>query len=376
MKKGLFLFLLYFLAAQAQVTTGQANTVSARSGWVSLKKPPAAAPVIAWRTPLSTQLIAPIGTYRLTVCIQSASPITRLVLVQNGTEIPGEQRGFKRVACGLEVTKEINLVSGPNELVVKATNEVGVTSSEPRFITGSLSEKFTAAAHPVFQKRLALVIANAAYETSLRNPLNDGRAIKTLLEKLGFGVTYRENLRLKELDTLIDAFITNLGNNNVGLVYYAGHGLMVDGENYLQPVGADLARETDVKYECYPLGKLLEGMGETNSSGANLVFWDACRNNPYRSWYRSAGERVYAPMQPANGTMIIYATRPGKPADDGGDGPNSYFTSELIQHIDQPNVDVYELVDRIDRGLEARGIKQPPYTEGLLRGRFYFKPVP
>lgn len=370
--KNQFLLLLCFMTAA--VATGQpATTVSARSDWVSVKKPPAVAPVIAWRTPLPTQQTALIGAYHLTVCIQSASPITRLVVIHNGTDISVDQRGFKRVACGQETAAEITLVSGPNKVIVEATNGAGTTRSEPRFITG-LSEKSPIIPPPTGQKRLALVVANSAYtKYPLKNPLNDGRAMKAHLEHLGFAVTYGENLPLRALKETINAFMTNLGNGTVGLVYYAGHGMMVNGENYLQPVDADPTGESEVEYECYPLRRLLGRMEQVNGSGANLLFWDACRNNPYRSWRRSAGDPVFALMQPAVGTLIVYATEPGKPAYDGGDGKNSIFTGELIRHIDQPNVDIRDLVDLVDRGLEARNIRQPPYVEGRLRGKFFFK---
>ena len=374
MPSPIFLLLLCLLAVQK--TAGQSTTtVTAKSDWVSVTKAPAVTPVIAWRTPLPAQQTALVGTYHLTVCIRSDSPITRVVVIQNGTDISVAQRGFKRVACGQELSEDITLVSGLNKVVVEATNAAGTSRSEPRFITG-LSGQTPIATLPTGQKRLALVMANAAYtKYPLKNPLNDGRAMKAHLENLGFVVTYQENLPLRSLKTTIETFLTNLGSDNVGLVYYAGHGLMVNGENYLQPVDADPTSETDVEYDCYPMRRLIARMEQVNTKGANLVFWDACRSNPYRSWRRSAGDPVFAPMQPAVGTLIVYATEPGKPAYDGGDDRNSLFTGELIRHIDQPNIDVFDLVDRIDRGLEARGVKQPPYIEGRLRGKFFFKPA-
>ena len=374
MKNGLWL-VLSILLMTGRAGGQPAPAVSAKSGWVAVKKPVDTLPVIAWRNPLADRQSAPVGLYRLTVCIQSASPVTQVVIVQNGTGIQVSQRGLKRVPCGQEVSEDIRLVSGPNRLLVEAASAVGTARSEVRIVTG-LSEKTIADAHPAGQKRRALILANAAYARQpLKNPLNDGRAMKVHLENLGFVVTYRENLPLRGLRTTIDTFLTNLGNNNVGLVYYAGHGLMVNGENYLQPVDANPSTEPDVDYECYPLSRLLARMGQTNGNGINLIFWDACRSNPYRSWSRGAGYQVFAPLHPASGTLIVYATEPNKPADDGGDEVNSHFTGELIRHIDEPNIDIFDLVDQIDRGLEARGINQPPYMEGRIRGKFFFKPV-
>ena len=376
MKTGLFLF--FFGVTGLSAVTGQPTQVrSAQSGWTALKKVAPVAPVIAWRMPQPTQVAHKTPTYRITVCVQSTEPVTRLQFFQNGKELnTGQQRGFKRVSCGQEVSEPIQLLAGTNEIHVTATNAAGTTRSATRLITYHPDEVPLGAPQVLMQKRQALIIANETYTKGpLKNPVNDGRAVKVQLENLGFLVTLKENLRLWELDKTIDDFLADLDNQNVGLVYYAGHGLMIDGENYLQPIDADPAGESQVKYECYPLGKLLDRMEEVNSNGANLVFWDACRNNPYRSWRRSVGDPVYAPVQPAAGTMIVYATQKGKTADDGNE-QNSLFASELIKHINQPNLDLYELVSRIAKGLQKRGINQPPYIEGVMDNKFYFKPVP
>ena len=192
------------------------------------------------------------------------------------------------------------------------------------------------------------------------------------MEALGFAVTYKENLPLRDLKETVNSFITDLGSNNVSLFYYAGHGLMVNGETYLQQIDAEPKTEADVEFECYSLRQIYARMAEANAKGANLIFWDACRNNPYRSWHRGAGGPTYAPVQPVAGNMIIYATESGKQAYDG-DQENGLFTSELVKHINKPNVDIFELVDLIEQGLEARGFKQAPWYEGRFRGKFMFK---
>ncbi|MBC8152780.1 MAG: caspase family protein, partial [Bacteroidetes bacterium] len=215
-------------------------------------------------------------------------------------------------------------------------------------------------------------VANASYaKQPLKNPVNDGLAVKERLEKLGFTVTMRENQTRKELRKSVDAFTASLTDKSVSLFFYAGHGLMVNGINYVQPVDADPSSEADVEFDCFPLRHLIARMEETNPGGSNLVFWDACRNNPYRSWYRGTGGPVYAANNPPVGTIIVYATEPNKLSVDGN-GRNGLFTSELIKHIDTPNQDITELVNKIDQGLEERGFKQPPYIEGRLRGRFMF----
>ncbi len=347
--------------------------VSASSNWASLKKAPITAPVMSWQVPLPTHVFAKTAAYRVTICVQSAGPVTLLRILHNGQERVIQQRGFKRTGCGTEISEDLTLTTGPNEIQVMATNAAGTATSDLRRVT---YQPEPLALRPTTAKRLALIVANGRYpKYPLKNPGNDGRAVKTNLEHLGFSVTLQENLPLRELKKTLDEFLTELSSHDVGLVYYAGHGLMVNGENYLQPVDADPTAEPDVEYECYPLRRLIARMEQVNPRGANLVFWDACRNNPYRSWRRSVGEPVFALVQPPVGTLIVYATEPGKPAYDG-DTQNSLFTGELIKHIGEPNVDIFDLVDRIDRGLEERGFKQPPYIEGRLRGKFFFNPTP
>ncbi|WP_138994448.1 caspase family protein [Larkinella sp. C7] len=365
-------YLLLFLICSGTGMAQQPPTVSAQSGWVKITKPPAVAPRITWRTPLARRVSESKPVYRLSVCIESAEPVTKLLFFHNDKEINGLQRGIIKVACGTEYAEEIQLVSGANAVYVVATNVAGTTTSETRLIINQ-PEKTEIAVKSAAPKRLALIIANGKYpKYPLKNPANDGKAVKTQLENLGFAVTYKENLPLRELKTSFDTFLAELGNHNIGLFYYAGHGLMVNGENYVQPVDADPTAEPDVEFECYPLRRLVARMADTNPKGSNVIFWDACRNNPYRSWHRGAGEPSFAPVQPAVGTLIIYATEPGKVAHDGNE-ENGLFTSELVKHIGQPNVDIFEMIDRIDRGLEERGFKQPTYIEGRLRGKFFFK---
>lgn len=372
MKNGALSFVL-LLGAISPLVAQPSTVVSAQSDWVLPKKAAAAAPVISWQTPQGRQVTEYKRISRVTVHVQSAEALTQLLFIHNGNEINGQTRGFKRVRNGMEFSEEIPLVTGLNELFVKATNAVGSTTSEARRIICQPETPVTSTAIVAEQKRLALVIANGNYDRyPLKNPPNDGRAVKQQLETLGFTVTYKENLPLRDLKQTFDSFVTDLSSHNVGLFYYAGHGLMVGGENYVQPVDADPKMEPDVEFECYPLRQIVARMAYANPKGANLIFWDACRNNPYRSWHRGIGQPVYAPVQPAVGTMIVFATEPGKQAYDGDD-ENGLFTSELVKHINQPNVDIFELVDRIDRGLEERGFKQPPYLEGRLRGRFMFK---
>lgn len=373
MKNKLF-FCVLLLSAAGQLVAQPWTVSSAKSGWVSMKTKPATAPVIIWQTPQAKQVIEQKPSATVTVRIQSADTLTRVRFICNGNELTRVTRGFKR-AGGVEFTEIIPLVVGSNEIYINATNLIGSTTSEPRIIIREPGATLPKAATPsvVGQKRRALVIANADYKLAkLKNPINDGRTMKHQLEALGFTVTYKENLPLRDLRETLNAFITDLGSHNVGLFYYAGHGLMVNNETYLQPIDAEPKTETDVEFQCYALRQIYANMAEANADGANLIFWDACRNNPYRSWRRGVGGPTYALVQPAVGNMIIYATESGKQAYDG-DQENGLFTSELVKHIHLPNLSIFDLIQRVSLGLKDRGFNQRPYFEGYIEGGFMFK---
>ncbi|MFT4032237.1 MAG: caspase family protein [Siphonobacter sp.] len=368
MKKSLLLilFLITGLAAFAQKEN------SFKGDWVTPRKT-ILKPVVVWQYLGTAQLTVDKPVLKATVCIQSAEALTAYKFIVNGKATGGQQRGFKKVSCGQEVTDELPLINGSNEIHFVATNAGGTTITESHYVTYA-SAVTTPAINMPDTKRVALIVANQTYSKyPLKNPVNDGQAIREHLEKLGFTVFLRENQSRKELKKAVDEFTASLTDKCVSLFFYAGHGLMVNGDNYVQPIDADPTSESDVSFECFPLRQLVARMEEVNPNGSNLVFWDACRNNPYRSWKRGAGDVSHTAINPPVGTMIIYATEPGKAALDG-DEKNGLFTSELVRHIDTPDLEIRELIERIDFGLEKRGFRQPPYTEGRFRGKFTFNP--
>lgn len=372
MKKTL---LLGILLAGAQLSQAQ-HDHKFKGEWET-PKVPLKAPGIVWQYPSTPQLTVEKPQLKVTVCVQSTEAISQYEFVLNGKAFSSKARGFKKVSCGQEISEELTLTPGTNELHFVAVNSAGKTISESHYITYQ-TEPASTPANPIaiagHTKRTALIVANDSYtKHPLKNPVNDGKALQEHLQKLGFTVIFRENQSRKELKKSIDEFTNGLTDKGVSLFFYAGHGLMVNGDNYVQPVDADPASESDVQFDCFPLRQLVARMEEVNPNGSNLVFWDACRNNPYRSWKRSIGEMSHTTINPPVGTMIVYATEPGKTAQDG-EGKNGLFTSELIQHIDTPDLDIRELIERIDFGLEKRGFRQPPYIEGRFRGKFTFNP--
>ncbi|NCS09281.1 MAG: tetratricopeptide repeat protein [Microcystis aeruginosa G13-07] len=224
------------------------------------------------------------------------------------------------------------------------------------------------------QRRTALVIGNASYQDNpLKNSINDAEAMANALKDVGFDVILLENADLKQIENAIDTFHHQLKAGGVGLFYYAGHGIQVDGENYLIPVNAKLDVAEDVRYEAIPVGKVLARM-EDAANQMNIVILDACRNNPFARKWRSS-QRGLAPIQSARGALIAFATEPGGVAADG-EGENGLYTSFLLKHLKTPNLDVELMFKRVREDLvQATQNKQVPWESSSLVGDFSFNPV-
>jgi uncharacterized caspase-like protein len=140
----------------------------------------------------------------------------------------------------------------------------------------------------VSSERLALVIGNNSYQTGpLKNPVNDAEDMGRVLSELGFRVILQKNVDRRAMEDAIRGFGRQLRNGGVGLFYFAGHGIQVEGRNYLIPVNARIESESDVKYEAVDAGFVL-GKMEDAQNQLNIVILDACRNNPYARYFRAA----------------------------------------------------------------------------------------
>jgi uncharacterized caspase-like protein len=162
-----------------------------------------------------------------------------------------------------------------------------------------------------YQKRLALVIGNASYQSggSLRNPVNDARAMAGTLQSMGFEVLKFENATSSDMKRAINEFGKRLAGNDVGLFFYAGHGIQYKGQNYMIPVEADLQTPEQIEFDCVSADRVVAFM-ETAKAKVNVLIMDACRNNPFeRSWHRSANGNGLAMMNAPSGTLIAYATK-------------------------------------------------------------------
>jgi uncharacterized caspase-like protein len=224
------------------------------------------------------------------------------------------------------------------------------------------------------ERRLALLIGNSHYTHggSLENPINDVRAMKRVLEGLGFTVIKYEDCSQKTMKRAMDKFGRKLKGGDVGLFYYAGHGVQVRGNNYLLPIDAKLDTAHDVEYDCVRADRVLAKM-EGAGSKTNIVILDACRDNPFeRSWRRGTEGSGLAFMNAPSGSLIAYSTAPGKTALDGG-GKNSPYTSALLVHIGTPKITVLEMFQGVRSTVMAKSKgEQIPWESTSLRGNFYF----
>ncbi|MBK7629087.1 MAG: caspase family protein [Bacteroidales bacterium] len=226
------------------------------------------------------------------------------------------------------------------------------------------------------QKRLALVIGNGNYSSSvLANPENDARAMKEALQNVGFTVMEYENLSQGKIKEVIDDFGMKLKNYDVGLFYYAGHGIQAKGFNYLIPVDAKIQNEPQVEYDCVRADRVLSLM-ETSGTIVNIIILDACRNNPFeRSWNRSATSAGLAFMSAPKGTLIAYATAPGSTASDGS-GKNGLYTSAILESMKIPDFTILQMFQNVRNIVALKSQNQQmPWESTSLTGDFYFHPV-
>ena len=229
---------------------------------------------------------------------------------------------------------------------------------------------------PAFaEKRVALVLGNSAYEkvTPLSNPTNDAKAMSAMLEAAGFDVvTLKLDLKVNEMRRALRDFSDTARSADVAIVYFAGHGVEIQGVNYLIPVDAVLERDIDAFDEAVPLDRVLTVIEPAKK--LRLVILDACRDNPFRRTMRNTlasrgAGRGLIMVEPASpNTMIAYAAKAGSTAIDGDD-KNSPFTGALVKYLPRPGLDLRKAFGFVrDDVLKATGNRQEPFVYGSLGG--------
>lgn len=221
------------------------------------------------------------------------------------------------------------------------------------------------------ERRVALVMGNAAYaESPLTNPANDARAMAKELRAQGFDVIERVNADATTMRRAAAEFGERMREGGVGLFYYSGHGMQVNGRNYLIPIGAQIRSEAYVSAEALDVDSVL-GQMDGARSRINIVILDACRNNPFARRFRSQ-TRGLAFMQAPLGTFIAYATSPGDVADDGPAGDYGIFTGELIKALREP-LKIEDMFKRVGLAVQLKTQRrQTPWIASNLTGEFSF----
>jgi uncharacterized caspase-like protein len=232
------------------------------------------------------------------------------------------------------------------------------------------------------EKRVALVLGNAAYQntTPLKSPTYDAADLAAVLGRLGFEVVEGVDLDKRAMERTMRQFTQKLARADVALFYFAGHALQSGGQNYLMPIDARLRSEGDVDFEAVPLALVLRQM--EREAKTSIVLLDACRDNPLaRTLARTLGTRAsligqgLAEVKAGVGTLVGFSTQPGNIALEG-EGRNSPYAKALMQHVEAPGKDVSRVLVAVRNDvLQATAGKQVPWEFAALTDEVYFRPV-
>lgn len=223
-------------------------------------------------------------------------------------------------------------------------------------------------------KKTALVIGNSTYKGNafLKNPINDAIDISDLLKKIGFSVILELDATNETMDRMLQKFEKNLNKSDIGLFYFAGHGVQVKGVNFLVAIDSKTNDETALKHSSTSLNQVLDIMDKCKNE-TNIIILDACRDNPYeRSWNRDQYARGFASVFAPKGTIISFSTSPGQYAADGVTN-NSPFAYALLNHIPTANISIEELFKRVrETVMASTKNKQISWEHTSLIGNFQF----
>jgi PQQ-dependent catabolism-associated CXXCW motif protein len=233
---------------------------------------------------------------------------------------------------------------------------------------------------PSIDRRLALVVGNNEYKNApLVNPINDARLVAKTLEGLGFEVMLRENLNLRDFKAAMRQFASRLENEEgAGLLYYAGHGVQIEGRNFLLPIDVGTGDEYELRDSAVDLEDTLMSRLVRARKREKIIILDACRDNPFRApnqQKRALLLRGFAQMGSEKGSLIVYSTNPGNTAEDGT-GKNSVFTELFVREIQKDGIEVGQALRSVTSAVvgATKGRQTPWYNSSLL-GEFYFRPV-
>jgi uncharacterized caspase-like protein len=232
------------------------------------------------------------------------------------------------------------------------------------------------------ESRLALVIGQSAYKSvpALPNPINDAKAVGQMLKDSGFEVSTASDLSQSQIRDALSEFagkVASKGGDSIALVFYAGHGVQIDGENFLVPVDIDPKRESDIPIQAVRLNDVLNTLTSAPSK-MRILMLDACRNNPFPDISKSAGgglALIDAKIGAPN-TFLSFSTSPGAIAEDGA-GSNSPYTTALLAAAKEANIPIEETFKRTRVSVnKATDGRQTPWDSSSLTEDFRFSGSP
>lgn len=221
--------------------------------------------------------------------------------------------------------------------------------------------------------RRALVIGNDSYPgQALSNARNDARSIAEALSEMGYKTSLALDSSRTQLVLEIENFVDSVQPGDTAVVYYAGHGLQVDGENYLVPVDFHVSDEVDAKHQGYSLSRVLEKLS-AHGATTQIVVLDACRNNPFISSRSLSGG--WADMVTSAGTFLAFGTAPGSTASDDPLASHGLFTLSLLKFLKTSPLDVESMFQKVRLDvIRSSGGRQVPWTASSLVGTLHMNP--
>lgn len=332
------------------------------------------APVIDWYVENS---ITKDRQFTIRAGIKSSSKIESYNIYVNNQQDRGIQ-AVRNDGYAMTIERTVALAEGENVIKIEVRNAAGATNQAIKHITYNAERR-----NVMFgERRIALVIGNGNYAQAdkLKNPANDVVAVAAKLRKLGFYVMQATDMSRQDMVKSISAFGTKIEKEkyDVALFYYAGHGMNVNGANYMIPVDADIENEFQIKTMGVDMTDILMEM-ERAKCQMKIVVLDACRNNPFtRSWKTRGVPSANYEIQTINaprGTLIAYSTSQGDVAEDGKNTNNSPYTSSFVETLDIKGLAIGDFFDMVGVLTEQKtNNRQTPWTTSSFRGQFIFNP--
>ncbi|CAH0995950.1 hypothetical protein EMA8858_02078 [Emticicia aquatica] len=336
-----------------------------------------AAPSISWIYPKEESVETSENVFTVKACVNSSEKPDMQLYVQG---IDVASRDFvivptKQPDCPYRFEKQVTLPTNASSVSLKfIAKNSGGSSESKRTVYKTKSSNPMAV-----EKRIALLIGNANYKVKpLSNTLNDIDDMAAKLESMNFKVVKYKNLTYESMSLAFIKFGKELADYDVGMFFYAGHGLQNgSGTNYLVPVDAEPIRtEQDFNKYCVEVDDLFGQMKKANSK-VNIIILDACRDNPLdtRSFTRGTGTRgLSAPMERPQGSFVFYAAQANQTALEGNGERNGVFTGELLKVIDKPNLKLEDVVKETSKAVRQKtNDQQKPSWYSEFDGDFYFK---